>query len=533
MSGSVSASASKVNSDYASVTEQSALRAGGGGFDVKVKNDTDLKGGAITSTQQAIDDNKNAFHTDGELTLSDIDNKASYSAKSASINIGTGFSAAGALVPQGTSMGFGKDSGSASSTTRAAISGIAGNTNARTGDKETGVAKIFDAAKVQKEIEAQTKITQMFGQLASKAVGDFAVSRSNVLKDQARQEGDSDKRAALYAEARLWDDGGAYRVALHAAIGGLAGGTSGALGAGAVASAAPLLNELQDNIANGLKDAGAGDSVAKIAGQLISGATAAGIGAAVGGGSTAGASIGLNVDANNRQLHPDEAKLIKENAPRYATRRGIGVEQAVAELTQQAERQDDSAWATRLGSDNEDAQAFLKELGQGKTLVDSMTGQTFQLFTADAVTRDNHAIFAQYIKTDPLVRAELDLAMNQAFKPKDAQTLDQRNMSGSDMALNDAARDYGNMKTQPANVQWAVLGELRQTRGQNQSAIASLDQERNSLSLNPANTERRTELASQIEVLQTRDQALLGSIKAQLLDMGTGGSGLLIPGKYV
>ncbi|MBK7355124.1 hemagglutinin repeat-containing protein [Propionivibrio sp.] len=311
VSGSVSASASKVNSDYASVTEQSALRAGGGGFDVKVKNDTDLKGGAITSTQQAIDDNKNAFHTDGTLTLSDIDNKASYSAKSASINIGTGFSAAGALVPQGTSMGFGKDSGSASGTTRAAISGIAGNTNARTGDKEAGMAKIFDAAKVQKEIEAQTRITQMFGQLAPKAAADFAVSRSNVLKDQARQEGDSDKRAALYAEARLWDDGGAYRVALHAAIGGLAGGASGALGAGAVASAAPLLNELQDNIAKGLKDAGASDSVAKIAGQLISGATAAGIGAAVGG-STAGAAAGLNVDANNRQLHPDQIKLIQK-----------------------------------------------------------------------------------------------------------------------------------------------------------------------------------------------------------------------------
>ncbi|WP_365679765.1 hemagglutinin repeat-containing protein [Propionivibrio sp.] len=187
VSGSVSASASKVNSDYASVTEQSALRAGGGGFDVKVKNDTDLKGGAITSTQQAIDDNKNAFHTDGTLTLSDIDNKASYSAKSASINIGTGFSAAGALVPQGTSMGFGKDSGSASSTTRAAISGIAGNTNARTGDAETGIQPIFDQTKVQKEIDAQTKITQMFGQLAPKAAADFAKTQADNLRGRREQ----------------------------------------------------------------------------------------------------------------------------------------------------------------------------------------------------------------------------------------------------------------------------------------------------------------------------------------------------------
>ena len=63
VSGSVSASSSKTNSNYASVGEQSALRAGDGGFQVRVEDDTDLKGGAITSTQQAIDDGNNAFQT--------------------------------------------------------------------------------------------------------------------------------------------------------------------------------------------------------------------------------------------------------------------------------------------------------------------------------------------------------------------------------------------------------------------------------------------------------------------------------------
>jgi len=303
--GSVNASNSKITSDYASVTEQSGLKAGDGGFQVDVKGNTDLKGGAITSTQAAIDNTKNSFQTGGELTLSDIQNKADYKAKAASINLGTGFSPTGELVPQGTSVGFGKDSGSASSTTQAAISGIAGNQNARTGDAETGIGKIFDQQKVQKEIDAQVKITQMFGQQAPKAAADFAKAQATELRNQGNFE-----------EAVKWDEGGAYRIALHTVIGGLAGDVQGALGAGAAAAAAPLLNELQRNIAQSLKDAGASDTLAKAAGQLISGVTATGIGAAVGGGT--GAAMGLNVDANNRQLHPDERKLIRKLAEEKA-----------------------------------------------------------------------------------------------------------------------------------------------------------------------------------------------------------------------
>ncbi|MBK9446256.1 MAG: hypothetical protein IPO00_09260 [Betaproteobacteria bacterium] len=117
----MSASSSKIKSDYGSVTEQSAIRAGDKGFDVDVKGDTDLKGGAITSTQQAIDNNKNSFKTGGELTTSDIENKAEYKAKSTSVNVGTGLSFDGALKPGGTSAGFGKDGDKAESMTLAAI----------------------------------------------------------------------------------------------------------------------------------------------------------------------------------------------------------------------------------------------------------------------------------------------------------------------------------------------------------------------------------------------------------------------------
>ncbi|HHV70974.1 MAG TPA: hemagglutinin, partial [Ochrobactrum intermedium] len=127
VSGSVSASSSKVKSDYASVTEQTGIRAGDGGFDVQAGGDTTLMGGAITSTQQAIDEAKNRFQTGGALTLTDIENKAEYKAQGSSINLGAGKNNEGKLMPQGTSAGFGSDSDDAQSMTLAAISGVAGN----------------------------------------------------------------------------------------------------------------------------------------------------------------------------------------------------------------------------------------------------------------------------------------------------------------------------------------------------------------------------------------------------------------------
>jgi filamentous hemagglutinin len=297
VSGSVNAGKSHINSQYTSVTEQSGLRAGDGGFNVNVQGNTRLVGGAITSTQAAIDHGKNTFQTAGQsaqqainsgtLTVSDLHNQASYSASSSSVNLGTGFSPQGKLTPQGTSAGFGKDSGQASSVTQSAISGMAGNTAARTGDAETGINKIFDADRVQKEINAQTQITQLFGQQAPKAAAEFAQNRAKAL----RAEGNED-------EAKQWDEGGAYRVALHTTIGALSGGSSGAAGGFASASTAPLLNAFQDQLTQNLKDAGANDKVAQSAGQLIASLTVAGIGAAASGGSVAGAAVAFNIDAN-------------------------------------------------------------------------------------------------------------------------------------------------------------------------------------------------------------------------------------------
>lgn len=90
--GSLNYGRSKTDSDYASVKEQAGIFAGNDGFQVAVNGNTDLQGGVMASTQQAIQDNKNSLVTD-TLTVSDIKNKADY--KATSLNLGGGYSTTG------------------------------------------------------------------------------------------------------------------------------------------------------------------------------------------------------------------------------------------------------------------------------------------------------------------------------------------------------------------------------------------------------------------------------------------------------
>ncbi|OBY72357.1 hypothetical protein NG55_20315, partial [Acinetobacter gyllenbergii] len=83
-SASGSFSKSNINVYHASVSEQSGLFAGDGGYHVKA-HQVDLKGGAIVST--ASKDNNNL--TANSLTFSDIKNQSQYDAKSVSLSGGT------------------------------------------------------------------------------------------------------------------------------------------------------------------------------------------------------------------------------------------------------------------------------------------------------------------------------------------------------------------------------------------------------------------------------------------------------------
>jgi filamentous hemagglutinin len=287
--GSLSAGATHINSNYQSVAEQSGIRAGDGGFNVNVSGNTTLVGGAITSTDKAVQDGKNTFTT-AKLDTRDIQNTASYNAESYQVTVGS----------NGGSVGAGQDSGSTASTTSAAISGIAGNKAARTGDAETGIQKIFDQSAVSKEVNAQVAITNEFGKQAPRAVADYAQSKAKELEKTDPEE------------AKKWMEGGIYRVALHTALGAMGGGVQGAVGAGTLASAAPLMNEMQDKFTASLQQAGLSSEAAQAISKTLAQTTALAAGAAVGG--VQGGAMALNVDANNRQLHPDEMQRIKELA---------------------------------------------------------------------------------------------------------------------------------------------------------------------------------------------------------------------------
>ena len=125
MSGSVSASKSTINSDFASVTEQSGLKAGDKGYQVEAEGKTDLKGAVIASTQTAVDEGKNSVKT-ASLTTSDIQNKASARAKSSGFSLGSDMLTQGkyglAKGAIGNLLNNGSNSGSSSGVTRSAVS---------------------------------------------------------------------------------------------------------------------------------------------------------------------------------------------------------------------------------------------------------------------------------------------------------------------------------------------------------------------------------------------------------------------------
>ena len=160
---------------------------------------------------------------------------------------------------------------------------------------------VFDKDKVQKEIDLQVQVTKKFGENAPKAVADYASRQAMKLRAQDQE-----------AEAKKWDEGGVYRIAMHTALGALGTGTiEGALTTGGVASVAPIINQFEDNVMNALIEKGMSSDTAKLVANGVSTLTLTGVGASTGL-STGSVVTAINVDSNNRQLHVDEAKLLKK-----------------------------------------------------------------------------------------------------------------------------------------------------------------------------------------------------------------------------
>lgn len=230
--GSMSASNSKINSDYASVNEQAGIYAGDGGFQITTNGNTNLQGAVIASTDKAIQDNKNSLTTNTLIT-SNIENKVEYDAKAIAASIGVGSQTG---KPTLSGAGYGKDSGDATSKTVSAVSGgdvtikdnasqqsqsgkdatttlVLLNRDVHVDDKGNAVdsqgnsttakvSPIFDADKVAKEIQAQVQITQAFSQQAYQAVGTYVQERRQNLQNQLKAATTAEEKAAIQAQLK-------------------------------------------------------------------------------------------------------------------------------------------------------------------------------------------------------------------------------------------------------------------------------------------------------------------------------------------
>ena len=81
----------------------------------------------------------------------------------------------------------------------------------------------FDRTKATQELRDGVAVTSAFGKAAYKAAGDFA-------QDKYKAALSACGSSAQCPEADRWKDGGAYRTALHMAIGGMSFGVAGATG---------------------------------------------------------------------------------------------------------------------------------------------------------------------------------------------------------------------------------------------------------------------------------------------------------------
>lgn len=196
-----------IHSNYESATDQGGIRAGGEGFDISVKENTDLKGGVIDS---AANKDKNTLTT-GTLSWEDKGNKADYKAGGIGVSYSPNNKSSKlnqrGLTPNLTPTVKDKTD----STTKSAVAegtihitnqeqqkqDIA-NLNRNTKNSLNQLQEIFDKTKVEERQE-------LVGMLEK--YGNQAIHK--------------------YAESKGWKDGSTEKMLLHGAFGALMGDMAG------------------------------------------------------------------------------------------------------------------------------------------------------------------------------------------------------------------------------------------------------------------------------------------------------------------
>ena len=195
-----SASVGKIDSNYNSVTDQSGIYAGKEGFEINVGENTDLKGGIISSEAEK---DKNKIST-GTLTFEDIENKADYKAGGAGIKVNKNNDAD--YNEKGITPDIGMPaSGEAESKTKAAIS--------------KGTIEIRDTDNQKQDVEKLNRDTNnslnKLGEIFDKTKVEERQELANLFGELAYNE------IHKLAERNNWQEGCAEKNALHALVGGI------------------------------------------------------------------------------------------------------------------------------------------------------------------------------------------------------------------------------------------------------------------------------------------------------------------------
>ncbi len=359
----------KIDSDYRSVGEQSAILAGDGGYHLDIGGKTELTGAAILSSGEAREKGKNRLRTTAIHTR-DLENHAT--TRGGSLAAGGGISVSGGALGQqqnghlsdqgasgvhGDGLGYGHDSDRQHSITRSLLDPAAlvlsgGNKNPKTTrsaplgglvplDENIASATLsahsgalknrFDRGRMEKELGAQTQARRDFGRNAPQAVADLAdhlghrraYENAAGIAEVAQQTLDNGRLNAnerqywqgrlTRARAQMTEHGAAYRRWGEGGTGrallqaGVGGLLGGTAGSAVAAGATSLAAPALNRAGNALGGVGKG---------LLDLGAGAAIGAVSGG--LPGAAAGANIDWHNRQLHPSEEQRIQTLAKEMA-----------------------------------------------------------------------------------------------------------------------------------------------------------------------------------------------------------------------
>ena len=352
-SASANYSQSKAKLNYAQVEEQTGFHVGKGGMDVKVAGNTHLAGSVIDSE---ADQDKNRFQTKS-LSHTDIENRSEVEVKSVSAGLSTDMAQNAKNAMAAAASALGNKHESATSQTQSAIGSniqidteTPENLTALSRDTKNANHKVkaFDL----QEIKEQQEAAQVAGELFSKITGD--VAKAFEFEDGSKE------KIAMHALAG----------ALAAKMSGGNVATGAVAGAGSEWLNTYVTDYLNEHTKDLKLDAGQKEKLKQAAQQMTALAIGAAAGAVAGGTSETikqGALASYNAETYNRQLHIDEIKWIKENAKRFAQEESerlghqVTEQEAMERLITQAAQEVDYAWFKKIGETDGQAQSFLRK----------------------------------------------------------------------------------------------------------------------------------------------------------------------------